>query len=202
LVEFYAPWCGHCKKLAPVYEEVGKTYKNDGNCVVAKVDADSEKELGGRFGISGFPTLKFFPKTNKDGEAYNGGRGAEDFVSFLNEKCGLDRVLGGGLSESAGRYPELDALATKFMTSEDRNAVIEETVKASEAIADKEATFYHKFMKKIVEKGDEYVESETSRLSRMLETGPISDEKRDQFMIRRNILSAFASQDDEVKEEL
>ena len=40
--------CGHCKRLAPIYETVGNTFKNDGNCVVAKVDADGHRDLGSR----------------------------------------------------------------------------------------------------------------------------------------------------------
>lgn len=40
--------CGHCKQLAPVYEELGQTYKNEPNCVVARVDADGNKDLGSR----------------------------------------------------------------------------------------------------------------------------------------------------------
>lgn len=48
-----------------------------------------------RYGISGFPTLKFFPKGNKEGEDYEGGRDLEDFVSFINEKCGTKRDANG-----------------------------------------------------------------------------------------------------------
>ena len=54
--------CGHCKRLAPVYEEVGKIFENSPDVLIAKVDADADKQLGGRFGVRGFPTLKFFPK--------------------------------------------------------------------------------------------------------------------------------------------
>ena len=51
--------CGHCKSLAPVYEELAGSFEFAKDKVtIAKVDADAEKELGKRFGISGFPTLK------------------------------------------------------------------------------------------------------------------------------------------------
>lgn len=51
-----------------------------------------------RYGISGFPTLKFFPKGNKDGEDYEGGRDVDDFVNFINEKAGTNRDAKGHLT--------------------------------------------------------------------------------------------------------
>jgi len=60
LVEFYAPWCGHCKHLAPVYEKVAATFKNEPECIVANIDADHYKGISSKYGVSGFPTLKFF----------------------------------------------------------------------------------------------------------------------------------------------
>tara|TARA_B110000008_G_C16795935_1_gene494615 strand:+ start:41 stop:814 length:774 start_codon:yes stop_codon:yes gene_type:complete len=86
LIEFYAPWCGHCQRLRPLYESVAKEIqKNDKLKVgVAKVDATVEKALASRFPIKGYPTIFFV----KDGavRVYNGKRNQEDFVEFVTKK--------------------------------------------------------------------------------------------------------------------
>jgi len=87
LVEFYAPWCGHCKKLAPEYSAAAEILaKNDPPFSLAKVDATEEKKLAERFGVQGFPTLYFF----KNGEKtdYTGGRTSDTLVSWILKKSG------------------------------------------------------------------------------------------------------------------
>lgn len=86
LVEFFAPWCGHCKNLAPHWAEAATELK--GKVKLGAVDATVHTVVAGRFGIRGYPTIKYFPAGKKDpeGEEYTGGRTASDIISWANEK--------------------------------------------------------------------------------------------------------------------
>lgn len=81
LVEFFAPWCGHCKQLAPEYEKLAKSFEGIVN--IGAVDADQYKDLGGQFGIKGFPTLKFFGENKSSPQDYSGERNAQAMTDFL-----------------------------------------------------------------------------------------------------------------------
>ena len=91
LVEFFAPWCGHCKSLAPIYEELATSLAHASSKVsIAKVNADEHKSLGKDYGVQGFPTLKWFSGKKGDApEDYNGGRDIESLTAFVTEKTGI-----------------------------------------------------------------------------------------------------------------
>jgi protein disulfide isomerase len=87
LVEFYAPWCGHCKKLAPEYSAAAaKLANNDPPIPLGKVDATEQKAIAEKFGIQGFPTLLFFKNGEK--REYTGGRTEEAIVAWMQKKSG------------------------------------------------------------------------------------------------------------------
>ena len=63
IIDFYADWCGPCKMVAPVLEELSKEY--DGKVQIYKIDTDKEQELASVFGIQSIPSILFIPKEGK-----------------------------------------------------------------------------------------------------------------------------------------
>ncbi|XP_047171767.1 protein disulfide isomerase-like 1-4 [Vigna umbellata] len=85
MVEFYAPWCGHCQALAPEYAAAASELKGE-DVILAKVDATEENELGQQYDVQGFPTIYFFA----DGihKPYNGQRTKDAIVTWIKKKIG------------------------------------------------------------------------------------------------------------------
>lgn len=196
LVEFYAPWCGHCKSLAPIYEKVAAVFKSEDDVVIANLDADKYRDLAEKYDVSGFPTLKFFPKGNKAGEDYGGGRDLDDFVAFINEKSGTSRDAKGQLTSEAGIVEDLDELVKEFVAANDEEkkavfARIEEEVEKLKGSASRYGKIYLKVSKKYLEKGSGYAKNEIQRLERLLEKS-ISPAKADELTLKKNILSTYA----------
>jgi len=81
LVEYYAPWCGHCKSLAPIYEELAENFKGK-DVVIAKIDATANYI---EENVTGFPTLIWY---GADGSSmtYEGGRSLNELKDFVTSK--------------------------------------------------------------------------------------------------------------------
>jgi len=97
LVEFYAPWCGHCKTLAPKYDALGESFKSSPNVVIAKVDATANDTPAD---IQGFPTIIFYPANNKKGITYEGERSESALAAFVREN-------GATFGEGGAKHDEL-----------------------------------------------------------------------------------------------
>jgi protein disulfide-isomerase A1 len=119
LIEFYAPWCGHCKSLAPKYEELAALYGKSefkDQVVIAKVDATANDVPDE---IQGFPTIKLYPAGNKEeAVTYSGSRTVEDLIKFIAEN---------------GKYKASVAEEVEEPSSAETEAAAETETKAEEA---------------------------------------------------------------------
>ncbi|XP_077567734.1 protein disulfide-isomerase A6 [Stigmatopora nigra] len=98
LIEFYAPWCGHCQRLTADWKKAATALK--GIVKIGAVDADEHKSLGSQYGISGFPTLKIFGANKNKPEPYQGARSSQAIVDgALNA---LRSLVNGRLSGKSG----------------------------------------------------------------------------------------------------
>ena len=89
-VKFYAPWCGHCKQLAPTWHRLMDLYEDSPSVVIAKVDCTASKDVCVREGVRGYPTLRFYVLDENDGKGqnYEEERDYEGLSSFVEKRFG------------------------------------------------------------------------------------------------------------------
>ncbi|RFU81970.1 disulfide-isomerase erp38 [Trichoderma arundinaceum] len=206
LVSFTAPWCGHCKNLAPTWEKVATDFAGDENVVIAKVDAEGadSKAVAQEQGVTGYPTIKFFPAGSKKPLEYDGGRQEIDFVNYINEKAGTFRTEGGDLNEKAGTVASLDAIVAKFLggisLSEAVTEIKDGVAKLKGTAEAKFADYYVRVFDKL-NKNEKFVAKELTRLQGILAKGGLAASKRDEIQVKVNVLNKFAPKEEE-KDEL
>ncbi|KAI8932110.1 hypothetical protein NX059_010995 [Plenodomus lindquistii] len=190
LVAFTAPWCGHCKTLAPIWETLANDFVNEPSVLIAKVDAEAEnsKALASEQGVQGYPTIKFFRKGTTEALPYEGARSEADFVNFLNTNSGTHRAVGGGLDATGGTIEAFNSVIEKFQGAYGDGA--EEAKKIAAGLTDKYAQYYVKVFDKIGTNKD-YAAKEFKRLQGLLTKGTLSAEKADDITSRSNILRKF-----------
>ena len=109
LVEFYAPWCGHCKSLTPEWKKAATQLA--GIAKIVAYNAEAHREFAGKFQVSGFPTIKFFAPKSETPEDYSGPRNANGIVEYCSNKAELYPGAPVEISQLAGPA-ELEACLT------------------------------------------------------------------------------------------
>lgn len=188
-VEFYAPWCGHCKSLAPKYEQLAKVFEGDANVVIANVDATSSPGLAERYAISGYPTLKFFPEKATEPVNYEGARELPELVSYVNELAGTHRLVDGSLNLNAGLVVALNEVITEA-TSYDA-AFVAKLTEAAKDLEQPTVKHYLQFATKIQTQGPAFIEKELARLQGFIKSKSVTAAQKTNFSIRYNILRIF-----------
>jgi len=84
LFKIYAPWCGHCKAMAPAFKELADKLEEDEEIIVAKMDGTENEIMDDRFDVRGYPAL-FFMNSEGKVESYNGGRTLDDMLKYIEE---------------------------------------------------------------------------------------------------------------------
>lgn len=188
-----------CKTLAPTWEKVAQDFASETGVLIAKVDCEAEnaKATAQEAGVKSYPTIHYYPKGSSEAIPYTGGRSEADLISFMNEKAGTHRSVGGGLDALAGTIPSLDSLVSSLKSGGD--AAYKELANAAAAVSDKYGEYYAKVAKK-AEQNAGYVEKELGRLQGLLAKGGLAPEKIDELTSRSNILRKFKGE--EVHEEL
>ncbi|XP_063200940.1 protein disulfide-isomerase A2 [Chroicocephalus ridibundus] len=95
LVEFYAPWCGHCQRLAPAFAQAAAALRDESSPArLGKVDATAQTALASEFGITSYPTLKLFRDGNRTHPlAYTGHMDAKGIVRWMERRAGPSATL-------------------------------------------------------------------------------------------------------------
>lgn len=105
LIEFYAPWCGHCKSLAPKYEKLGEMFADSPSVVIAKIDAT---ENDTPVDIRGFPTLMFYPADDKANPlTYEGDRTEQAMAAWIRDNAATLKGTGAAKADAKKGHDEL-----------------------------------------------------------------------------------------------
>jgi len=202
LVTFTAPWCTRCDSLKPHYEKVATTFQPESDCVIANIIANDKKnpDIKEKYGITNWPTIKFFSKDNKEPEDFLGEHTEEAIVAYLNEKCGTYRAVGGGVNDQAGRHAELDTLAQKFYTASAsaRESLYSEALEIAKT-AGSAAKHYIRVMEKLTNGSTGYIEKEFKRLEGLISEGNLAPSKVDELKTKFNILKSFVAEKENSK---
>ena len=155
--------------------------------------------MGDRHDVKGYPTVKLFTAigsaSGKQESIEFEGRDLESMTTGLNDKLGTMRLSDGTLKEEAGRVAQCDKIVGKAMGTVNDD-VLTALVAAGEGLSGAKKTHANMYVavaKKVIAKGNAYLATEGKRLSNMINGNSVSPLKKTNFMLRRNVISAFGN---------
>lgn len=186
--------------MKPTWEKLAYLFSEEENVVIGAVNCDENKDLCQKHDVKGYPTLRFFSESGS--EKYEKGRSLDDFISYVNDKSGLDLSSDGGVFPEAGVITELKEYVGSYMKAAsdvDRSEIMNKCVEKMNDLgsyANKNFKYYKNVFTKIAEQGVDYVKKEKDRLKRMIESSDsLKPTQRRNFMRRLNVLNAFEKSD-------
>eukprot|EP00043_Microstomoeca_roanoka_P003539 m.44364 g.44364 ORF g.44364 m.44364 type:complete len:408 (-) comp12108_c0_seq1:2263-3486(-) len=130
-IKFYAPWCGHCKRLEPTWRQLTHEYEANANVIITRIDCTQHEAICVHEGIRGYPTLKFYAGNGQRGITYTEGRSLEALMNYVNEQLAelidLDDIPGSEVSSdhSSSAAPEYETTADGVALLEDAHQLHE-----------------------------------------------------------------------------
>ncbi|KAL3040994.1 hypothetical protein OYC64_011883 [Pagothenia borchgrevinki] len=147
LVEFYAPWCGHCKSLAPEYEKAAKDLSQRSPPIpLAKVDGTIESELASRFDVTGYPTIKIFRRGKMFD--FNGPRQHQGIVDYMGEQAGPPSKQVQAVKQVQDLIKDGDDAVIVGVFSSEQDAAYEIYIEACNSLRE-DFTFRHSFSSEV-----------------------------------------------------
>jgi len=173
------------------YQKVSEEFKSAG-VIVAKVDTSKSEELKKQFSISSYPTFLFFSKGETSNPvSFTGGEDSNGLIEFVRQ-------------QQSPALKQLKEWAKEYVsTPTKRDSVLKQAEAAVTSLADSDKEYgslYTASMKKIKEKGDDFVTKETERLQGLIDSKSTVEKKKTEFTRRLNVLKAFIVQSDDKKE--
>uniref|UniRef100_A0A1I8PHM3 Thioredoxin domain-containing protein n=1 Tax=Stomoxys calcitrans TaxID=35570 RepID=A0A1I8PHM3_STOCA len=128
-VKFFAPWCGHCKRLHPLWEQLAEmmNVKDEPQVIIAKVDCTQHQELCAKHEITGYPTLRFFKLGETESVKFKGTRDMPAITEFINEQLNSENEIAHGEEDNkkkteGGEVPAADTKGKLVELTEDNFA--------------------------------------------------------------------------------
>ena len=83
LIKFYTEWCGHCKRIEPIYQQLAEKMRDNDDVIIGEIDCDENKDFCISKGVRGYPTILLFEGESEEGKKYKGPRAVIELERFV-----------------------------------------------------------------------------------------------------------------------